>query len=61
MCRHFSNLLLANYLLRIAQRKLHEQLKIKLRGKDMFHLLIGGAENSRVNGLDAGWDEELGP
>lgn len=26
----------------------------------MFHLLIGGAENSRGNGLEAGRDEELG-
>lgn len=62
MCNHFPKPLLASYLLTIAQRKkLHDQLRIKVRGEDIFHLLIGGAENSRINGLDAGQDEEFRP
>lgn len=59
MCEHFPKPLLASNLLTIAHRKLHDQLRIKLRGEDIFHLSIGGTENSHMNGLDASQDEEL--
>lgn len=61
MCKHFPKPVFAPDLLKIAQRKLYEQLRIKLRGEDIFHFLIERTENSHVNGLDAGRDEELRP